>query len=111
MSAFAEVIEKCVAQANDLGLGLDEALMTAVAKGLGPSIYNQDSSMVACSDQEELDRVKKNFLLGKLGLTDGPELDAALAGVCAQMSASNRKQRVVFYSLLVKHFGKEAVYS
>jgi len=110
MSAFAEVMEKCVAQATDLGLGLDENLMTAVAKGLGPSIYNQDSSLVACSDQEELDRVKTNFLIGKLGLADGPDLDAALAGVCSQMSGANRKQRVVFYSLLVKHFGKEGMY-
>ena len=110
MSAFTDVVEKSMAQANELGLGIDETLMTAVAKGLGPSIYNQDSASVACSDQEELDRVKKNFLLGKLGLADGPELDAALAETCAAMKAVNRKSRVVFYAYLVKKFGKENIY-
>ncbi len=92
--------------------GVDEALLTAVTKGLGPSIYNEDSSKVSCSDQTELDRVKKNFLVGKLGLSDGPDLDTALSEVCAQLGSANRnKYRAVFYYLLVKKLGKESVYA
>ena len=79
MSKFDEVMADYTAQSADLNLGLDEALLKGVAKGLGPSIYNQDSSLVASSDPDELARVKNNFLIGKLGLTDGPELDAAIA--------------------------------
>ena len=67
--------------------------------------------MVAASDQEELDRVKTNFLIGKLGLPDGPELDAAIAETVASLKGINRKLRVVFYYLLVKKFGKEALYA
>ncbi len=111
MSAFAEVIEKSLEQLSSIGVSADEALLTAVAKGLGPSIYNQDSSLVAASDQEELDRVKNNFLIGKLGLSDGPELDAAIGETVAALKGINRKLRVVFYYLLVKKFGKEAMYS
>ncbi len=111
MSAFAEVIEKSIEQLSSVGVGVDEALLTAVAKGLGPSIYNQDSSLVASSDPEELARVKNNFLIGKLGLEDGPDLDAAIAETVATLKGINRKLRVVFYYLLVKKFGKEAIYS
>lgn len=111
MSAFNEVIEKSIEQLSGVGIAADESLLTAVAKGLGPSIYNQDSSLVAASDPEELDRVKTNFLIGKLGLTDGPELDAAIAETVATLKGINRKLRVVFYYLLVKKFGKEAIYA
>lgn len=111
MSAFNEVIEKSIEQLSGVGIAADESLLTAVAKGLGPSIYNQDSSLVAASDPEELDRVKTNFLIGKLGLTDGPELDAAIAETVATLKGVNRKLRVVFYYLLVKKFGKEAIYA
>ncbi|WP_428667746.1 DUF2853 family protein [Runella sp.] len=111
MSAFTEVVEKSLEQLSGVGVSADEALVTAVAKGLGPSIYNADSSLVAASDSEELDRVKTNFLIGKLGLTDGPELDAAIAETVATLKGVNRKLRVVFYYLLVKKFGKEAIYA
>lgn len=111
MSAFNEVIEKSIEQLSGVGIAADESLLTAVAKGLGPSIYNQDSSLVAASDPEELDRVKTNFLIGKLGLADGPELDAAIAETVATLKGINRKLRVVFYYLLVKKFGKEAIYA
>lgn len=112
MSKFVEAIEDYKAQVADLGLGVSEELLTAVAKGLGPSIYNADSSKVSASDPEELARVKNNFLIGKLGLADSPALDAAIDEVMEKMGKSNRnKYRAVVYALLVKKFGKEALYA
>ena len=112
MSQFDDAVAMYTAENDTLGLGLDAALIAAVAKSLGPSIYNEDSSRVSCSDQEELDRVKKNFLVGKLGLADGADLDAGLAATCEKMGSSNRnKYRALFYALLVVHFGKEAMYA
>lgn len=111
MSKFVEAVETYMAQSNELNLGLDEALVTAVAKGLGPSIYNVDSSKVSGSDQSELDRVKQNYLIGKLGLTDSPALDQAIDEVMEQLGRSNRnKYRALVYALLAKKFGKEAMY-
>ena len=105
-------MEQYKAQNSDLGLGLSEALLTSVAKGLGPSIYNPDSSKVSGSDKAELDRVKNNFLIKKLGLTDGPELDSAIAEVMEKMGTSNRsKYRAVVYALLAVKFGKEGMFS
>jgi Protein of unknown function (DUF2853) len=112
MSKFDEAVELYTASANDLGLDVSAELVTKVAKGLGPSIYNADSSKVSCSDQSEMDRVKTNFLIGKLGLSDGPELDAAIKEVCDAMGSSNaNKYRALFYAMLVKKFGKESVYA
>jgi hypothetical protein len=108
MSKFTECIEHYKAQNAELGLGLSEALLTGVAKGLGPSIYNADSSKVSGSDKAELDRVKNNFLIKKLGLKDGPVLDSAIAEVMEKMGTSNRnKYRAVVYALLAVKFGKE----
>lgn len=89
----------------------DMALLTKVTIGCGPSIYNADSSTVATSQPSELETVKNSFLIKKLGLADGPALDAAIEKVTEQYGKSERnKYRPVFYYLLVKHFGKEAVY-
>lgn len=95
-----------------LKLGLSDDLLTKVAKGLGPSIYNKDASLVSGGDPEELETVKKNYLIKKLGLEDSAELDTAIAGVVETMGSSNRnKHRVLFYALLCKQFKKEAVYA
>ena len=89
----------------------DMALLTKVTIGCGPAIYNNDAETVAASQTSELETVKKNFLMKKLGLKDGPELDAALASVIETYGKSERnKYRAVVYYMLTKHFGKEAVY-
>ncbi|AWV99046.1 DUF2853 family protein [Arcticibacterium luteifluviistationis] len=112
MSKFAECMELYKAQNSELGLGLSESLLTSVAKGLGPSIYNPDSSKVSGSDKTELDRVKTNFLIKKLGLADSPALDAGIAEAMEKMGTSNRnKYRAVVYALLTVKFGKESVYN
>jgi hypothetical protein len=112
MSKFAEAITNYKTQVSDLGLDISEDLLTKVAKGLGPSIYNADSSKVSGSDKSELERVKTNYLMKKLGLADSPELDSAIAEVMEKMGSSNRnKHRAVVYALLAKKFGKENIYS
>lgn len=112
MSKFTEAMEKYQKQVADLGLDISDDLLTKVAKGLGPSIYNVDSSKISGSDPEELARLKNNFLIKKLGMSDGPELDSAIAEVMEKMGKSNRsKHRAVVYALLAKKFGKEDSYS
>ena len=97
---------------NKCGMGPDMDLLTAVTIGCGPSIYNDDSSTVASSQESELETVKNNFLIKKLGLADGPNLDAGIQKAVDTYGASERnKYRAVFYYMLVKHFGKESVYS
>jgi hypothetical protein len=96
---------------NKCKVSPDMDLLTKVTIGCGPSIYSADSETVAASDEAELDRVKNNFLIKKLGLADGPKLTEAINAVIDQYGRSERnKYRAVVYYLLTKHFGKEAVY-
>ncbi|PKP68775.1 MAG: DUF2853 domain-containing protein [Alphaproteobacteria bacterium HGW-Alphaproteobacteria-4] len=90
----------------------DMALLTKVTIGCGPAIYNADAATVAAGQPAELETVKNNFLVKKLGLKDGPELSAAINSVIEVYGKSERnKYRAVVYYLLVKHFGKEKVYA
>lgn len=89
----------------------DMALLTKVTIGCGPSIYDNDAQTVAASDSAELERIKTNFLVKKLGLKDGPALMEGINAAVETYGKSERnKFRAVFYYLLVKHFGKEAAY-
>ncbi|WP_298344445.1 DUF2853 family protein [uncultured Algibacter sp.] len=112
MSKRDELIVKYAADLKDkCGVNADMDLLTKVTIGCGPSIYNADASTVSGSDESELATVKNNFLIKKLGLSDGPKLDEAIASVMETYGKSNRnKYRAVVYYLLTKHFGKESVY-
>lgn len=93
------------------GMEPDMDLLTKVTIGCGPSIYNADAATVAATQPDEIETVKKSFLIKKLGLKDGPDLDAAIASVIETYGKSERnKYRAVIYYMLTKHFGKEAVY-
>lgn len=111
MGKFDEKVETYKAELEQLGVTVDADLLTKVTKGCGPSIYNADAEKVSSSDQAELDTVKNNFLIKKMGLEDGAKLDEAIAKVVETFGSSNRnKYRAAFYYLLVKHFGLEAKY-
>lgn len=112
MSKRDELIEKYAADLKDkCGVTPDMDLLTKVVIGCGPSIYNPDASTVSGSQQSELDTVKNNFLINKLGLNDGPDLDKGIDAVIEKYGRSNKnKYRAVVYYLLAQHFKKESVY-
>jgi hypothetical protein len=113
MSKRAELIAKYAADLKEkCGVAADMDLLTKMTKACGPSIYNNDASTVSASDKDELERIKKGFLVKRLGLNAGADLDAGIAAVIDQYGRSNRsKYRAVFYYLLVKHFGRESAYA
>ncbi len=96
---------------NKCGMTPDMDLLTKVTIGCGPSIYNADASTVAASQASELETVKDNFLIRKLGLSDGPALMEGINKAVETYGKSERnKYRAVVYYMLTKHFGKESVY-
>ncbi|WP_281973371.1 DUF2853 family protein [Ruegeria faecimaris] len=97
---------------NKCGMDADMDLLTKVTIGCGPAIYDADASTVAATQSGELETVKNNFLVKKLGLSDGPELMEAINKALETYGMSERnKYRAVVYYMLTKHFGKESVYS
>jgi hypothetical protein len=97
--------EKC-------GVTADMDLLTKVTIGLGPAVYNADASLVSGTDGSELETIRNNFLIKKLGLSDGPELMAAINSAIDTYGRSDQnKYRAAIYYMLVKKFGRESVYS
>jgi hypothetical protein len=112
MGSRQELIEKYAADMQEhFGEDADMDLLEKVVIGLGPSVYNDDAETVATSQESEVETVKTNFLIKKLGLSESDDLDGAIQAVTERYGSSNRnKYRAVFYYMLTKHFGKEAVY-
>ncbi len=111
MSKLQEKIDLYTSEAEKLDIAIDADLFKLVAKGLGPSIYKEDAELVSSSNKAELDTIKKNFLIKKLGQDDSEKLDEAIQKVIDTLGSSNRrKYRALFYYLLVKELGAESVY-
>lgn len=112
MGRRAELIERYASDLRDkCGVEPDMELLTKVTIGCGPAIYDADAATVAASQPKELETVKQKFLIGKLGLPEGPDLDAAIDKAMETYGRSERnKYRAVVYYLLTRHFGRESVY-
>ena len=91
---------------------VDESFVAVIVKNLGPSIYKKDAELVSCSDPKELDTVRRNFLVKKLGIDASKGvLDAAIEDVCLELKGVRTKYRATFYYALAKKFKKESVLS
>jgi len=111
MNKFDEKVALYKKFMDDRDIRSNSELLTAITKGLGPSIYKKDAETVSGSDPRELETVKKNFLIKKLGLADTPELNEKIGEVMERIGKSERnKYRAVVYYMLVKKFDKESVY-
>lgn len=71
-----------------------------IVKHCGVSLKSRDSSLVACSDETELQTVAKGFVTKKLGMNEG-QMDL-VKSVCDEMKAQRMKNRVTFYYLAAK---------
>ena len=74
--------ELIVKYANDLrekcNHNPDMDLLRKVTIACGPSIYNKDSSTISSTSKSELETVRYNFLIKKLGLSVSDKLEAGL---------------------------------
>ena len=85
---------------------VDEDAVKAMANTYRLVLSQPDSAVVAFGDPGELERVKANFLVKKLGLPDDESLDEGIAAVGAKLKGVSRKNRLTVYYLLAEHFGK-----
>jgi hypothetical protein len=112
MSKTDEKVGKYIQDVKDkLGVEPDVDLLRKVTEACGPSIFRDDAETVSSSSESEMETVKKNFLIKKLGLKDDDKLDAGLNAVIEKYGKSNRnKYRAVVYYMLTQHFKKESVF-
>lgn len=100
-SAYADNIKK-------YAKGYNQKAAEKIVGHLGIALRNRDSSLVSCSDEGELQRVREKFCRSKLGLAEtNAEIDAAIGKICEKLKPEGgNKSRVTFYYLLAEHFKK-----
>jgi hypothetical protein len=100
-SAYADNVKK-------YAKGYNQKAAEKIVGHLGIALRNRDSSLVSCSDETELQRVRDKFCRNKLGLSQtNAEIDVAIGKVCETLKPEgSHKSRVTFYYLLAEHFGK-----
>ena len=76
MATQIELIDKYKKELSKLKVKVDDILLKAVVKSLGPAVYREDASKISAADADELERVRQNFMIRRLGLPDTPKLDA-----------------------------------
>ena len=80
-----------------------------IVKYCGVSLRSRDTSLVACSDMKERERIATGFAAKKLGL-NRTDADALIARTCTTMQGTRQKNRVVFYYLMARDAGKLDVF-
>ncbi|MGN6551294.1 MAG: DUF2853 family protein [Pararhizobium sp.] len=83
----------------------DADAVNKIVRHLGIALRSRDGSLVSCSDDAEIARVKEKWCRNKLGV-DGTAAEDAIMTVCQAMSADRSKERVTFYYLVAKELGK-----
>ncbi|MEO8360584.1 MAG: DUF2853 family protein [Vicinamibacteria bacterium] len=109
MATQIELIDKYRKELSKLKVKVDDVLVKAVVKSLGPAVYREDASMISAVDADELERVKQNFMVKRLGLPDNAKLDTMLNKALAQMGpGNNKKHRAVLYYIITRDSKREA---
>ena len=109
MATQIELIDKYKKELSKLKVKVDDVLLKAVVKSLGPAVYREDASLISAADADELERVKQNFMIKRLGLPNSAKLDAVLNKAIDQMGRSNnKKHRAVLYYIITRETKREA---
>ena len=81
---------------------IDDDLITKLANNMRLVIDNKDALSVAGSDPSEMETVRKNFVVKKLGYDDRDSATVAILKVAERMKDSRMKNRAAFYYLVQK---------
>lgn len=84
---------------------VNDKAVNAVVKFCGIALKSRDASLVSCTDEAEVDRIRKGFATKVLGLSTA-ESDKIIRQVCEKMKADKTKHRVTFYYLMAEASGK-----
>ncbi len=108
MATIQEKVDQYTAKCAELGMNIGWGLLARAAKACGPALFNADAETVAASDMSELETVRDNFVMWKLGIEDSEEAMNIVNQVAEEMSDfGSRKFRAVFYARCAEIAGKE----
>lgn len=107
MSDLAEKLAKLKAQAEsqlkDSGVSnIDDGLLDDLVGRMKLIVDNKDAILVSGTDPSELETVRTNFVVKKLGIEDKDKAMAAINKVSDKMSGIRMKNRAAFYYMVQK---------
>ncbi len=98
---LAKLKETAVSQLQQCGVSkIDHTVLDGYVNSLKSMVNNQDALMVSGTDPSELETVRRNFAIKKMGVTDKERAMKAIYSVVDKMSAIRMKSRPAFYYLL-----------
>jgi hypothetical protein len=100
------VMSDYLADVQRYDAGADADTVNKIVKHLCIALRSRDASLVACSDDAELGRVRQSWCMKKLKQTDEAKCDKIIASTCETMKGDRSKQRVTFYYLVAKSLGQ-----
>ncbi|MFK8009250.1 MAG: DUF2853 family protein [Saprospiraceae bacterium] len=100
---LAKLKEQATKQLNDSGvLNIDNELLDTLVGRLRLIVDNKDALLVSGSDPSELETVRKNFVVKKLGMNDKEKAMSAINEVANEMKGIKMKNRAAFYYMVQK---------
>ena len=81
---------------------IDDAMLSELVNNLRLIVSKKDAAHVSGTDPVELETVRKNFIVKKLGVDDKEKGQAVCKDVAEKMSDSRLKNRAAFYYLCKK---------
>ena len=103
---LAKLKETATSQLNECGVSsIDNNLLDDLVGRMKLIVDNKDAILVSGTDPVELETVRKNFVVKKLGVEDADKGAAAVAKVAEKMSGIRMKNRVAFYYMVQKELG------
>lgn len=104
---LAKVKATAVSQLEECGVKkIDHELLDDLVKRMRLIVDNKDAMLVSGTDPKELETVRKNFVVKKLGVDDKATGEAAVTAIATKMKPVKMKNRVAFYYMVQKHLKK-----
>ncbi len=100
--------DKYYANVKKFDKNANEDVVRNIVKYCGIALRTRDGSLVACSDESEVQRVADGFVTKKLGMNTG-QLEL-VKDICTEMKPQRFKNRVTFYYLAAKKVGKLSIF-
>lgn len=82
----------------------DMEMVDALHRRLASSLARKDARYIAFKDSKEVGRVRRNFVMGRLGVKTKDKADEGIMKVAEKMSKDRTKSRLTAYYLLAEHF-------
>ncbi len=100
---LAKLKEQAAKQLTDSGVSnIDNELLDTLVGRLRLIVDNKDALLVSGSDPSELETVRKNFVVKKLGINDKDKAMSAINEVANEMKGIKMKNRAAFYYMVQK---------